>query len=267
MFVGPFMLVFALVFLAPIAYALYLSVFRTQMVGGTTFVGLENYAQALADPQFWEGLGRVSLFLVVQVPIMLGIALLVALAIDSGRLYGKSFFRISIFMPYAVPAVVAALMWGFMYGTRFGLVGNINEAFGVSLPNPLSPDLVLASIGNIVTWEFVGYNMLIFYSALRVVPFSMTTASSNAGTTTVTRGGSGNCGPQPAGPGSSRRRRASKTRAAGTNARRTTPTTSSDRPSTRTSAARTDVMPGPATRRGRRPGAREPRPRPRRTGR
>ncbi|SKC60694.1 multiple sugar transport system permease protein [Krasilnikoviella flava] len=173
MFVGPFMLVFALVFLAPIVYSLYLSVFRTQMVGGTTFVGLENYAQALADPQFWEGLGRVSLFLLVQVPIMLGIALLVALAIDSGRLYGKSFFRISIFMPYAVPAVVAALMWGFMYGTRFGLVGNINEALGVSLPNPLSPDLVLASIGNIVTWEFVGYNMLIFYSALRVVPHSL----------------------------------------------------------------------------------------------
>jgi multiple sugar transport system permease protein len=173
MFVGPFMLVFALVFLAPIAYSLYLSVFRTQMVGGTTFVGLENYAQALADPQFWDGLGRVTLFLLVQVPIMLGIALLVALAIDSGRLYGKSFFRISIFLPYAVPAVVAALMWGFMYGTRFGLVGNLNEALGVSLPDPLSPDLVLASIGNIVTWEFVGYNMLIFYSALRVVPHSL----------------------------------------------------------------------------------------------
>ena len=172
-FVGPFMLVFALVFLAPIAYSLYLSVFRTQMVGGTTFVGLENYSQALADPQFWEGLGRVALFLVVQVPIMLGIALLVALAIDSGRLYGKSFFRISIFMPYAVPAVVASLMWGFMYGTRFGLVGNLNDALGISLPNPLSPDLVLASIGNIVTWEFVGYNMLIFYAALRVVPHSL----------------------------------------------------------------------------------------------
>ncbi|MFC8597330.1 MULTISPECIES: carbohydrate ABC transporter permease [unclassified Isoptericola] len=167
------MLVFALVFLAPIVYSLYLSVFRTQMVGGTTFVGLDNYAQALADPQFWEGLGRVALFLLVQVPIMLGVALLVALAIDSGRLYGKSFFRISIFMPYAVPAVVASLMWGFMYGTRFGLVGNLNDALGTHLPNPLSPDLVLASIGNIVTWEFVGYNMLIFYAALRVVPHSL----------------------------------------------------------------------------------------------
>ncbi|MBD3780071.1 MAG: sugar ABC transporter permease [Micrococcales bacterium] len=167
------MAVFALVFLAPIAYSLYLSLFRQQLVGGNAFVGLENYQRAFADPQFWSAFGRVSLFLAVQVPIMLGIALLVALAIDSGRLYGTSFFRISIFLPYAVPAVVATLMWGFMYGTRFGLVGNLNDALGISLPNPLSPDLVLASIGNIVTWEFVGYNMLIFYSALRVVPRSL----------------------------------------------------------------------------------------------
>lgn len=172
-FVGPFMAVFALVFLAPIVYSIYLSLFRKQLVGGNSFVGIENYQRALEDPQFWSALGRVAVFLVVQVPIMLGIALLVALAIDSGRLYGRNFFRISIFLPYAVPAVVASLMWGFMYGTRFGLVGNINDAFGVSIPNPLSPELVLAAIGNIVTWEFVGYNMLIFYSALRVIPTSL----------------------------------------------------------------------------------------------
>ncbi|MFJ4331016.1 carbohydrate ABC transporter permease [Streptomyces sp. NPDC088935] len=172
-FLAPFVAVFALVFLAPIAYSVYLSLFRDQLIGGTTFVGLDNYAEALKDERFWASLGRVSLFLAVQVPVMLGIALLVALALDSGRLYGRDFFRISIFLPYAVPAVVATLMWGFMYGTRFGLVGDINGALGVSLPDPLSPDLVLASIGNIVTWEFVGYNMLIFYAALRVVPHSL----------------------------------------------------------------------------------------------
>ncbi|MEU8699991.1 sugar ABC transporter permease [Streptomyces sp. NPDC048680] len=177
-FAGPFVAVFALVFLAPIGYALYLSLFRDRLIGGNSFVGLENYRQALTDPQFWEGLARVGLFLAVQVPVMLGIALLAALAIDSGRLYGKAFFRIAVFLPYAVPAVVASLMWGFIYGTRFGLVGNINDAFGVSLPDPLSPSLVLASIGNIVTWEFVGYNMLIFYSALKVVPRSLYEAAS-----------------------------------------------------------------------------------------
>ena len=172
-FIGPFVVVFAFVFLAPIAYSVYLSLFRDQLIGGTTFVGLHNYQQALQDHRIWTSLTRVSLFLLVQVPIMLGIALFVALALDSGRLYGRDFFRISIFLPYAVPAVVATLMWGFMYGTRFGLVSDINDALGASLPNPLSPDLVLTSIGNIVTWEFVGYNMLIFYSALRVIPHSL----------------------------------------------------------------------------------------------
>ncbi|MFE5111894.1 carbohydrate ABC transporter permease [Streptomyces sp. NPDC056663] len=172
-FIGPFAAVFAFVFLAPIAYSIYLSLFRSKLIGGTSFVGLDNYQQALHNSQFWDSLGRVSLFLLIQVPIMLGIALLVALALDSGRLYGRDFFRISIFLPYAVPAVVATLMWGFMYGTRFGLVSDINDALGVSLPNPLGPNLILASIGNIVTWEFVGYNMLIFYSALRVIPASL----------------------------------------------------------------------------------------------
>ncbi|WP_338019436.1 carbohydrate ABC transporter permease [Saccharothrix deserti] len=172
-FVGPFLAVFALVFLAPIVYSIYLSFFRNRLVGGNSFVGLDNYQQVLADPQFWSGVGRVSLFLVVQVPVMLFLALLVALAVDSGRLYGRNFFRLAVFLPYAVPAVVATLMWGFMYGTRFGLVGNINEALGITLPDPLSPEWVLASIGNIVTWEFIGYNMLIFYSALQVIPRSL----------------------------------------------------------------------------------------------
>jgi multiple sugar transport system permease protein len=172
-FVGPFMLVFALVFLAPIGYSIYLSLFKNRLVGGNSFVGLDNYTQALQDSQFWSGFGRVATFLVVQVPIMLVLALLVALAIDSGRLHGKSFFRVTIFLPYAVPAVVATLMWGFMYSNQFGLIGNINDALNVSLPAPLSANLALASIGNIVTWEFIGYNMLVFYAALSVIPVSL----------------------------------------------------------------------------------------------
>jgi len=171
-FIGPFMAVFTLVFIAPIIYAIWLSLHRTQMIGGTSFVGFANYVQALQDPRFWDGLGRVVLFLLVQVPIMLAIALLMALLIDSRRLYGSNFWRIAIFMPYAVPGVVAALIWGFMYGTRFGLVGNLNDLFGWNL-NPLNSNLLLPAIGNIVTWLFVGYNMLIFYSALKVVDSSL----------------------------------------------------------------------------------------------
>lgn len=168
-FTAPFLAIFALVFLAPIGYGIYLSVFDTKLIGGTSFVGADNYTKALTDPLFWSAFGRVALFLAVQVPIMLFLALLIALAVDSGRLHGTAFFRIAVFLPYAVPAVVAALMWGFMYGDRFGLVGNLERALHVAWPDLLSPDVVLVSIGNIVTWEFVGYNMLILYSALRVV--------------------------------------------------------------------------------------------------
>jgi multiple sugar transport system permease protein len=168
-FVAPFMIVFALVLIAPVVYSIWLSLFKDQLIGGNQFVGLENYATALGDARFWESLGRVTVFLIVQVPIMLLLALAAALALDSARLHFSSFFRIAIFLPYAVPAVVATLMWGFIYGTKFGLVGSLNDFLGTAFA-PLSNTWVLASVGNIVTWEFVGYNMLLFYAALRVVP-------------------------------------------------------------------------------------------------
>jgi multiple sugar transport system permease protein len=163
------MVVFALMFLAPVAYAIYLSFFREQLVGGNVFVGLGNYLQLLQDSKFWAAFGRVVLFFVVQVPIMLVISLSAALGLDSARLRGRGFFRIALFLPYAVPGVVAALIWGFIYGDQFGLTASVNQALGTQLA-PLSGGWILASIGNIVTWEFMGYNMLIFYAALRVIP-------------------------------------------------------------------------------------------------
>ncbi|RXZ69411.1 carbohydrate ABC transporter permease [Agromyces albus] len=169
-FVGPFALVFVFVFIAPLAFALYLSLFQNRMVGGNSFVGFENYVAALSDPQFWNGFIRVVLFLLVQVPIMLALALVAALAIDSARLYASGVFRMVIFLPYAVPAVVAVLIWGFMYGNNFGLTANINDLLGTDVLRPFSGQWILASIGNIVTWEYIGYNMLIFYSALKTIP-------------------------------------------------------------------------------------------------
>ena len=189
LFVGPFLIVFAVAFLAPVAYALYLSVFREQLVGGNSFVGFDNYAAVLTDPQFWESFGRVSLFLVVQVPIMLILALAAALAIDSARLYASGFFRIVIFLPYAVPAVVAVLMWGFIYGDNFGLAANLNDLLGSKVITPFARDWILVSIGNINTWEFVGYNMLIFYSALKTIPADLYEAAEldGAGTFRIIR--------------------------------------------------------------------------------
>lgn len=170
MFLLPFMLVFTVSVIIPLGYALYISFFRKQLIGGTVFVGLANYARAFSDTLFHEGVLRVLLFFAVQVPVMLILALIAALAIDSGRLAGARFIRIGLFLPYAVPAVVAALMWGYIFGGQFGLAGQIFEFLNLPVPDFLGAELMLLSVGNVVTWLFVGYNMLIFYAALRAVP-------------------------------------------------------------------------------------------------
>lgn len=176
LFVGPFAFFFIVVFVAPLAYAIYLSFLQPVMVWGVSqgnqFVGLTNYVTLFADPNFWSGVVGVTLFLLIQVPIMLLISMFLALSLDSGRLWGSSFFRVSVFLPYAIPAVVATLMWGFLYGTRYGVMASVNDLFNTSI-QPFSPQLIWVSIGNIVTWEYIGYNMLIFFSALKTIPTSL----------------------------------------------------------------------------------------------
>jgi multiple sugar transport system permease protein len=78
--------------------------------------------------------------------------------------------RLLIFVPYAVPAVVATLMWGYLYGPDFGPIAQMSRALGLGTPEFLSPESILGSMMNIVTWEFVGYNMIIMYAALRSIP-------------------------------------------------------------------------------------------------
>lgn len=166
----PFLVVFAAMFLVPLGYSFYVSLFSSQLVGGTVFTGLGNYARALQDPSFYAGLSRVALFLLVQVPIMLIAAIFFALALDSGRVRGGKIVRLLIFLPYAVPSVVATLMWGYLYGQDFGLITQLFELVGLQAPNLLSSSNVLGSTMNIVCWSFIGYNMIILYAALRSIP-------------------------------------------------------------------------------------------------
>ncbi|MFI6277637.1 carbohydrate ABC transporter permease [Streptomyces sp. NPDC050988] len=173
LFVAPFMVLFVLLFLAPLGYAAYLSLFQEKLIGGTAFVGLDNYVKAVQDPQLIHGVGRVALFFVIQVPVMLLLALLFALALDSGLLRLARVIRLGIFVPYAVPSVVAALMWGYLYGPDFGPFAQLSEKLDLPAPHFLSEGWMLASLANIVTWEFVGYNMIILYAALRTVPHEL----------------------------------------------------------------------------------------------
>jgi multiple sugar transport system permease protein len=170
LFLAPFAIVFLAMLIIPLIYSAYLSFYRKQLVGGTAFVGFANYVRALHDHEFLAGVGRMAEFLVIQVPIMLIASLVLALILDSGRLHLKRFVRLAVFVPYAVPAVIASLMWGYLYGRDFGPFAQLARFLGGTAPDFLSSGTMLFSIMNIVTWSYVGYNMIIMYSALRTIP-------------------------------------------------------------------------------------------------
>ena len=166
----PFMVLFLTMIVVPLVYSGYLSFFKARLIGGTSFVGAENYLRALTDPSFLTGVGRMVLFLMVQVPLMLVLSLFSALALDSGMMRLAKFVRLGIFVPYAVPSVIATLMWGYIYGPDFGPIAQIGEAVGLGAPRFFTDTGIFFSIINIVNWEFVGYNMIIMYAALRSIP-------------------------------------------------------------------------------------------------
>lgn len=169
-FVGPFAVMFITFYLVPIGYAIWKSLLVVEREGtfGTAtevFGGLTQYIRVFENEVFWQSAGRVLLFGIVQVPVMIGLALLFALLLDSPILSGKRFFRLAFFVPYAVPGVIAAIMWGFLYSPRLSPFTAVTSQVDL-----LSADFVLWSIANVVTWVFVGYNMLIIYSTLLSIP-------------------------------------------------------------------------------------------------
>ncbi len=176
LFFLPFGVVFLLFFIVPIFYAVDQSLFRSQRSGlglgpaTISFNGLGNYITVLHDPNFYSGVGRVLLFGIVQVPVMLGLALILALLLDSTVVRFKAFFRLAFFVPYAIPGIIAALLWGFLYDPTLSPIVKGVSALRLGTPDFLGPGTVLWSIANITTWAWTGYNMLIIFAALQAIP-------------------------------------------------------------------------------------------------
>nr|WP_203758095.1 sugar ABC transporter permease [Cellulomonas chitinilytica] len=172
------MVLFALFLALPIGYALYLSL-RTVKVSGLglgkgarteIWAGFTNYTAALTDPEFIASVVRVTLYGLLLVPTMLGLALLFALLLDSRRTCGKGVSKIAIFLPYAVPAVIASLLWGFLYLPGVSPFYYVFEKLGWDVPDILSAQWVVFAIANIGLWGGVGFNMLVIYTSLKSIP-------------------------------------------------------------------------------------------------
>jgi multiple sugar transport system permease protein len=173
---APFFVLFLVAFVAPIIYAVYNSLLKVQRsgylgLGGSriVFAGLANYSLALHEPDFLASYGRVLLFGVVQVPVMIVLATTLAFLLEMLSRHWSSFFRATFFLPYGVPGVIASILWGFLYVPGISPIVSLLNHVGISV-DFLGYHEVLWSIANIVVWEFVGYNMLIIIAQLKAIP-------------------------------------------------------------------------------------------------
>lgn len=180
-FMAPFAILFVLVFILPIIWAVYSSFFRQVSTGGgaygggelvNQFVGLENFRYAVTSPEFWSGVGRVILYTVIQVPIMIIAALALAMIIDSFVVKHVSGFRLGYFLPYAIPGAVASIIWVYLYNGQISPIVKGLAALGINV-DFFASNMLLASMASITTWTFTGYNMLIFLAALQAIPHDL----------------------------------------------------------------------------------------------
>jgi multiple sugar transport system permease protein len=173
LFLLPYLILFLLFFIFPFIYSLFLSFF-VKFAGEISFVGLQNYFQAFTDSNFWLGVARVFYYGIVQVTIMLFLALVLALLLDSTYVKSNTLFRLIYFLPYAVPGVIAAIMWGFLYSPTLNPLLNIFHGLTGGKPlDLLNIKHVLYGIMNIATWEWAGYNMTIYFANLTSIPLDL----------------------------------------------------------------------------------------------
>ncbi|NEE01430.1 carbohydrate ABC transporter permease [Phytoactinopolyspora halotolerans] len=176
-FVTPGVLLYVAFLLIPIVYAIYLSFRGLRVAGGAAlgrreevFVGFDNYAKALTDGDFLAGFLRLAVYGLIAVPITLGLALTFALLLDSGVARLARFSRTAIFIPYAVPGVIATLLWGFLYLPATSPISDVSEALGFGVIPFLNGSTLFVSVANIAIWSGVGFNMIIIYTSLRSIP-------------------------------------------------------------------------------------------------
>lgn len=176
---APFLVLFVLTFILPILVAVvssFTKVTRSGLFGEAgvknEFAGFGNYAQALGDGSFLASIGRMVLFGIVQVPIMIALCTVLALMLESASAKWPGFFRAAYFLPYGVPGVIATILWSFLYVPGLSPLFDIAALVGLT-PDFLGANTVLWSIANIVTWTYTGYNMLIIVAQLKAIPVEL----------------------------------------------------------------------------------------------
>ena len=171
LYISPFFLLFLVVGMFPLAYTAWVSVHDWSLIGGKgEFVGLDNFREVLGNPYFTKQLvNTISIFLLSSVPQIV-IAVVLAALLDN-QLRGRTFWRMSILLPFVVSPVAIAIIFGSLYGDRYGL---INELLGHVGIDPIGWHTERfashVAVATMVNWRWTGYNALILLAAMQAVP-------------------------------------------------------------------------------------------------
>ena len=171
LYVSPFFVLFALVGLFPLGYTFVVSVHEWDLLTGQgPFVGLDNFAAILGDRMFWNSIGNtISIFLLSTIP-QLTVAIIIAYLLDQG-LRAKTFWRMSVLLPFVVTPVAVALIFSSIFNEADGLANNLLNVFGIP-DQAWKHDTFLShvAIATMVNFRWTGYNALILLAAMQAVP-------------------------------------------------------------------------------------------------
>jgi len=176
LFVAPALVLIGVFFFLPVVAALLLSVtdfdiYAVASASNTRFVGLRNYATLLETPLFWSSLRNTFYFAVVGGPLTIAVSLGAALLLNAKLVRWKSLFRTVYFTPFVTTLVAVAIVWRYLYHTRYGLLNYALSAVGVAPVDWLGdPRWAMPAIILMAVWKNFGYNMLIFIAGLQSIP-------------------------------------------------------------------------------------------------
>jgi len=176
LFVTPALMILGLFFLLPVIAALILSVtdydlYALADIRNLRFVALQNYWALLQRPLFWSALGHTVYFVVVGVPLSLMASLGAALLLNSPLARFKPFFRTALFAPVVTTVVAVAVIWRYLFNTKYGLINYMLDYIGMPTVDWLGdPHWAMPTIILFAVWKNFGYNMIIFMAGLQAIP-------------------------------------------------------------------------------------------------
>ena len=189
-FVAPALLVIGVFFFVPVLAGVALSltdfdIYALADLRNLRFVGLDNYLQLLRAPLFWQALGNTLYFVAVGVPLSIGVSLGAALLLHARVARFTPFLRTALFAPVVTTLVAVAVVWRYLFQTRYGMVNYALGALGVDPIDWLGdPHFAMPTIILLAVWKNFGYNMMIFLANLQTVPEEVYEAARIDGATT-----------------------------------------------------------------------------------